>query len=136
MQTTISMELAWLTAVCVLTGSLWMPYIVDRVFEHGFWPAVQNPDHDARPRAAWADRLMWAHANAVENLTIFAPLVLAVEVAGLHSPVTAGACATYFVARLAHAIIYTAGVPLLRTLAFLTGFGAQAVLAARVLGAV
>jgi len=36
--------------------------------------------------------------------------------------------------RLAHALIYTMGVPLLRTIAFVLGFGAQAVMAARIFG--
>ncbi len=39
------------------------------------------------------------------------------------------ACAVYFWARLAHAIVYTLGVPVLRSLAFTVGFLAQAVLA-------
>jgi uncharacterized MAPEG superfamily protein len=35
----------------------------------------------------------------------------------------------YFWARLAHVIIYTLGIPVLRTLSFTVGFLAQAVLA-------
>jgi uncharacterized MAPEG superfamily protein len=40
-----------------------------------------------------------------------------------------GACATYFFVRVAHYVLYAAGVPVLRTLAFVAGFGAQAALA-------
>jgi uncharacterized MAPEG superfamily protein len=38
------------------------------------------------------------------------------------------------VSRIAHAVIYTFGVPLLRTIAFVAGFGAQVTLALRILG--
>ena len=123
-----SPELIWLTAVCAFTGVLWVPYIIDRMREHGVWPALRNPNHDQRPKAAWADRLMWAHVNAVENLAVFAPLALAVHVAGVGSAATATACAVFFFARVAHAVIYTAGVPVARTMAFLAGFVAQTVL--------
>ena len=126
-------ELFWLVASVLLTATLWIPYIVNRIREHGLWPALRNPDHDERPEAPWADRLMWAHANAVENLVVFAPLVIAVVVLDASGPTTAAAAAVYFFARLAHAVIYTAGVPLLRTVAFLTGWGAQVTLAVAIL---
>jgi uncharacterized MAPEG superfamily protein len=46
-----------------------------------------------------------------------------------------GASAAYFFARLAHYSLYAAGVPVLRTVAFLAGFGAQLALLAAVAGA-
>ena len=67
------------------------------------------------------DRARRAHANAVENLAVFAPLVLIATVIGLSTPITSAAAWTYVVARLAHYIIYAAGIPVLRTLAFLAG---------------
>ena len=68
--------------------------------------------------------------NAVENLVIFAPLALAVHVAGCSSALTAYACLANFVARAAHYGIGIAGLPIpLRTVAFLTGFAAQSTLA-------
>jgi uncharacterized MAPEG superfamily protein len=39
------------------------------------------------------------------------------------------ACAVYFWSRVAHLIVYTLGLPVFRTLAFVVGFLAQAVLA-------
>ncbi len=44
------------------------------------------------------------------------------------------ACAVYFWARLAHAIVYTLGIPVLRTLAFTVGFLAQVALVLAVFG--
>ncbi len=130
-----STELFWLSASALFTACLWIPYIVNRMVEHGVWRALQNPDHDDRPKAAWADRLMWAHTNAVENLVVFAALVLALHVLSANSELTSAAAATYFFARVAHALIYTAGIPVLRTLAFVIGFGAQVLVAIAVLGA-
>jgi uncharacterized MAPEG superfamily protein len=46
---------------------------------------------------------------------------------------TAIACAVYFWARLAHYIIYTMGVPVLRTLTFVAAFAAQIVLVLAIL---
>jgi len=126
---TVSTEITWLAATVLLTGVLWIPYIVNRIVEHGLMPALRNPRPDAPPLAGWADRLMHAHSNAVENLVLFAPLVLAVEQLGLNSATTAVAVQVYFWARLAHAAIYTLGVPYLRTIAFAVGFVVQVVLA-------
>lgn len=127
-------ELLWLTASALLTASLWVPYIINRIRENGAWAALRNPNHDERPKAGWADRLMWAHTNGVENLVVMAPLVLAAHVLNANGAATAVAAAVYFFARVAHAIIYTAGVPLLRTLAFLGGFGAQVTFAIAIFG--
>jgi hypothetical protein len=60
--------------------------------------------------------MMAAHVNAVENLVIFAPLVLTARALGIATAVTAFACALYFWSRLAHVVIYTLGIPVLRTL--------------------
>ena len=82
-----------------------------------------------KPHAEWATRMMFAHDNAVENLVIFAPLVLILNAIDYSSKWTVLACAVYFWARLAHLIVYAMGIPVFRTLAFTVGFLAQAVLA-------
>jgi uncharacterized MAPEG superfamily protein len=51
--------------------------------------------------------------------------VLAVHADTNTSGAVATACGVYFFARLAHYVMFAAGVPVLRTLAFLAGFGAQ-----------
>jgi len=71
---------------------------------------------------AWAHRAYRAHMNAFEGLALFAPLAVAVQVTGLGNEVTALACATYFWARLVHYIVYTAGIPWLRTLSYAVGW--------------
>ena len=122
-------ELFWLTLTVILTGLLWVPYIVNRIMVRGASAAMANPTPGAKPHAAWATRLMFAHDNAVENLVIFAPLVLILAQIDYSTKWTVWACAIYFWARVAHLIVYTLGLPVFRTLAFTVGFFAQAVLA-------
>ena len=121
-------ELLYLTLVTAFTGLLWMPYILDRLAVRGIVEAVGYPENP-KPQSPWARRLMKAHANAVENLAIFATLVLVAHAAGISNGSTALACAVYFWARIVHALAYTFAVPWVRTLAFTVGFFAQAAIA-------
>ena len=122
-------ELFWLTLTVILTGILWVPYILNRCQVRGLSGAMANPTRNAEPHAEWATRLMFAHDNAVENLVIFASLVLILAQLDYSTKWTVYACAVYFWARVAHLIVYTLGLPVFRTLAFTVGFLAQAVLA-------
>jgi uncharacterized MAPEG superfamily protein len=121
-------ELFWLTLTVILTGLLWVPYTLNRCMVRGLGGAMANPSRNDKPHAEWATRLMFAHDNAVENLIIFAPLVLILNAIDYSSPSTVLACAVYFWARVAHLIVYTMGLPVFRTLAFTVGFIAQVVL--------
>ncbi len=49
------------------------------------------------------------------------------------SPATRAAVIVYFFARLAHFLVYTAGIPLMRTVAFTVGWVAQLVVIASIL---
>jgi uncharacterized MAPEG superfamily protein len=124
----MSKELYWLTLTVILTGLLWVPYILDRAYVRGLVGAMANPSPNDRPQSAWAQRLQKAHYNAVENLVLFAALVLTLNVMHHSTESTVLACAVYFWARLAHAVIYALGIPILRTLAFTVGFLAQVAL--------
>src|SRR5215211_5986691 len=122
-------ELFWLTLTVILTGLMWVPYIVNRCQVRGIGGALANPSRNDKPQSEWANRMMFAHDNAVENLVIFAPLVLTLSAIDYSSRWTALACAVYFWARLAHVLVYTFGIPVLRTVTWTVGFLAQAVLA-------
>ena len=124
----MSREFFWLTMTCILTGVIWLPYILDRIKVRGLKATMDNPSPGDKPQSPWAQRLYFAHTNAVDNLVVFAPLVLILDSVGRSTQATAIACAVYFWARLAHAIVYAMGVPWLRTLAFTVGFLAQAAL--------
>jgi len=126
-------ELFWLTLTVILTGLLWVPYVLNRIMVRGVGGAMANPSRTDKPQAEWANRLMFAHDNAVENLIVFAPLVLILNAADVSTPTTVLACAVYFWSRVVHLVVYTMGLPILRTLAFCVGFAAQAVLAVAIL---
>ena len=66
-----------------------------------------------------AGRATRAHRNMLENLPLFAALVLIVHVAGLSSDASVLGAQIFVIARLAAAIIYIIGIPWLRTAAFL-----------------
>jgi uncharacterized MAPEG superfamily protein len=124
-------ELFYLALTTALTGLLWVPYILDRIIVWGLVPAVGYP---ANPPAQspWAQRLKRAHGNAVENLVVFATLVLIASVMGMTGGAIATAAVVYFWARLVHAIAYTFAVPWVRTLAFAVGFVAQVTVAVQI----
>lgn len=130
----LSPELYYTALTALFTGVIWMPIIANRLVEMGPWKALKNPEPDMRPHADWAYRLANAHRNAIENLIVFAPLAIIVHLLQLGTAETATASAAFFAARVAHAAIYTFGIPLLRTIAFVIGFVAQIVLAGRILG--
>jgi uncharacterized MAPEG superfamily protein len=125
-------ELQYLTYVTVLTALLWIPYILNMIGVRGVADAVGYPG-SPKPLAPWAARLKAAHYNAVENLVVFAALVLIAHAMGLSSPATQISCMVYFWARLVHAIAYTLAITWVRTLAFAAGFSAQLCIAWQIL---
>jgi uncharacterized MAPEG superfamily protein len=128
-------ELVWLARVALLTGCLWIPYILQLIVQLGPVKAVWDPTGAHPHNADWALRAKRAHYNAVENLAVFAPLALIVGLTGSGTATTAAAAATYFWLRLAHFVIHTAAIPVIRTLVFIGGFVCQTVLAMHILWA-
>ncbi len=126
-------ELTYLALAAAFTGLLWLPYVLNRVLAGGLMDAVGYPENP-EPMAPWAQRMKKAHANAVENLVVFATLVLAASAMGVSTPAIATASMVYFWARVVHAAAFTFAIPWVRTLSFVTGFGAQAVVAWQILG--
>jgi uncharacterized MAPEG superfamily protein len=120
----MSPDLKYLALTAVLTALMWVPYILNTIMVRGLTEAVGYPE-SPKPLAKWAQRLKGAHYNAVENLAVFAALVLVAAAAGIHSPAIATAAAVYFWARLVHAVAYTLAVPWVRTLSFVVGFAMQ-----------
>lgn len=129
-------ELYWLTLTCLLTGLLWVPYILQLIVQLGPVRAIWDPTGAHPHEADWALRAKRAHYNAVENLAVFAPLVLVVTLTGTGTDLTATLAATYFFLRLAHYLIHTAALPVIRTVVFLGGWACQMVLGLTVLGLV
>lgn len=128
----MSTELIYLTWVTALTAVMWIPYILNMIMVRGLLDAVGYPE-DPAPLSPWAQKMKAAHANAVENLVVFAALVLIAAAAGISNDATALACQVYFWARVVHFASYTFAVPWVRTLAFVTGFGCQAAIVIQLL---
>jgi len=114
-------ELMSLTWVITLTAIMWMPYIVNSIMVQGLVDAVGYPDNP-KPLAPWAQRMKKAHYNAVENLVMFAALVLMLNAVGISNETTVMACNVYFWARLVHLLAYTLAIPWIRTLSFVTAW--------------
>lgn len=123
----MSSELMSLTWVTALTAIMWMPYVLNMIAVRGLLDAVGYPD-EPKPLSPWAAKMKAAHANAIENLVVFATLVLIADAANLSNAVTVLACQLYFWARLVHLLSYTFAIPWVRTLAFAAGFGCQVAL--------
>jgi uncharacterized MAPEG superfamily protein len=83
---------------------------------------------------AWAGRAQRAHANLVENLAPFAALVLAAHASGRANAATALGATLFFWGRVAHAAVYIAGIPYLRTAVFFVATAGELVILTQLLG--
>lgn len=118
-------DLQWLAATILLTVLGAFPYVLQRIVSIGLWRTLGNPSvGDNAEMLAWAQRAKKAHANAVENLVAFAPALVAAHLHTPQAPVLVTAAQVYFFARLVHYVVYAAGVPAVRTLAYFVGLGA------------
>ena len=118
------MSLTWVTA---LTAVMWIPYILNMIMVRGLMNAVGYQD-EPKPMAGWASKMKAAHYNAVENLVVFAALVLIANAAGVSNDTTVMACSVYFWARVVHFLSYTFAIPWVRTVAFVVGWACQVAL--------
>lgn len=114
---TMTPELKYLAYTAIFTTLMWIPYILNALSRNKLTDAVGYPDQPL-VMSPWAERLKKAHYNAVENLVIFASLVLICNAMDLSNAATASAAAFFFWARVVHAVAYGAGIPWVRTLAF------------------
>jgi len=109
-----TMYLGW---VVLLTAVQWVPYILNEIMVRGLIDAVGYPANP-KPLSPWAERAKKAHYNSVENLVIFAPAVVLAQMLGVVNATTGMAAMVYFWARVVHYLVYTFGVPWLRTISF------------------
>lgn len=77
----------------------------------------------------WAGRAKRAHLNMIENMVLFAALVLIAAAAGKANAITAMGAMIFFWARLAYAVIYIAGIAWLRTLVWFVSVIGMAIIA-------
>jgi len=116
-------ELMYLALAALLTHVLWIPYIVMLSTTTGSLTPEEyaNPDLK-KPSSPLLVRLNRAHMNSVETLAPFAVLVILLHLTEQSSTITVVCAAVFFWSRLAHAVVYAAGIPYVRTGTFTVGF--------------
>ena len=129
-----NLEIKYLVYTTLLTGSIWIPVIVNRILEQGLWNALKQPQAEVPAKTPWGKRANRAHMNAVENLVVFAPLVLAIVALNQQSELTASLCFYFFLLRIAHYVSYMLAIPVVRTLLFASGWAIQIKLGLLLLG--
>jgi uncharacterized MAPEG superfamily protein len=120
--------------VLVAAGGLSLLLALATIVVHlkTFGGAAIRSSREAYPAlGGLAGRVVRAHANLNEALLPFAIVVLAAAMLHLSTPWTTGAAMLFLAARIAHASLYVAGIPMLRSLAYYVGLGATVLLAAQ-----
>jgi uncharacterized MAPEG superfamily protein len=98
----VTTELYWLTLTALMTALFWVPYVLNRIAVGGLGGALAGTSPTGESHSDWANRAIKAHTNAIENLAIFAPIVLTAHVLNISSGATKAAVVVYFFARLIH----------------------------------
>ena len=110
-------ELMYLVWSAALTLVLVVIAVTGATLEVGLPKLAGN--RDGLPEMpGWAGRAARAHRNMLESLILFAVLVFTAHVAGVHNATTLLGAQLFFWGRVAHAIIYIAGIAWLRTAAW------------------
>lgn len=78
-------------------------------------PTLAGNREGLAPFTGWAGRAQRAHRNMLENLVLFAALVLVAVVAQKSNSTTLAGAQVFFWARVAYAVVYLIGIPWLRT---------------------
>ena len=107
-------ELTLLTCAVVLTLAQMVVAALGAMLQVGL-PALAG-NRDGLPEiTGWGGRAARAHRNMLENLVLFAALVLVAVAAGRTNATTLLGAQIFVYARLAYAVVYVAGIPWLRT---------------------
>ncbi len=107
-------ELMWLMWAVVLTVMQVVVSATGATMQVGL-PTLAGNREKLPELTGWVGRAQRAHRNMVENLVLFAALVLTAVVAGKTNGTTLMGAEIFVWARLVYALVYYAGVPWLRT---------------------
>jgi len=110
-------ELMYLVWSAALTLVLAVIAVSGATLEVGL-PRLAGNRENMPEMASWAGRAARAHRNMLENLVLFAILVFAARFANISNAMTVLGAQLFFFGRLAHSVIYLAGIPWLRTAAW------------------
>jgi uncharacterized MAPEG superfamily protein len=103
--------LVWSVALCVVQ----MVVAAYGAMQQVGLPALAGNREDLPAITGWAGRAGRAHRNMLENLVLFAALVLVAHVMGKSNPMTVWGAQLFFWGRVAYAAIYLAGIAWVRT---------------------
>lgn len=81
-------------------------------------PTLAGNREGMRPLEGLAGRAQRAHRNTLESLPLFIALVLVAQIAGKADATTLFGAQLFLWSRVAHWLLYLAGIPWLRTVAF------------------
>ncbi|MBI3439210.1 MAG: MAPEG family protein [Proteobacteria bacterium] len=99
----------------------------------GLMPMANNRD-DVGPATGFHARMLRVVDNHREGITMFAPVVLIAAAANIHSGMTVLGAQMFFYSRLAHAILYVTGIPLVRPLFWAVGLAGTVIVLLATLG--
>jgi uncharacterized MAPEG superfamily protein len=120
MEENMNKEIMYLVCLIILHCVMWIPYIINFIMKNGLICAM-GVDASYDKMDNWAKRMKKAHYNGVENLVLFAPLVILIDYNEGTSSATACLCLTYLCARFVHYIGHTFAIKYVRTLSFIVG---------------
>ena len=110
-------ELIYLVWSAVLTVVLMLIAVSGATLQVGL-PTLAGNREDMPDMTSWAGRAERAHSNMLENLVLFAILVLVAQAAGVRNAMTLLGAQLFFWGRVGHAVLYIAGIPWARTAAW------------------
>ena len=108
-------DLMWLVWAVALMVVQMLVAATGAFLQVGLAKLVGNRD-DMPKITGWGGRACRAHMNMLENIALFAPLVLVAVVAGKTNDMTLLGAQLFLWARVAYAVIYVAGITWVRTL--------------------
>ncbi|MCX4244330.1 MAPEG family protein [Paraliomyxa miuraensis] len=111
-------DLWMLLASAALTWVLIMLVAFGQLFDNGLAWGLGNHE-EIPPMGGWLARAKRASNNMNENLALFAIVVIVVHLAGKANETTALWSQIYVLARVGHALVYIAGLTVIRTVVFL-----------------
>ncbi len=125
-------ELALLVWAVLLTFVQMLVAVTGAILQVGL-PALAANREGLAACTGWAGRTARAHHNMLENLVLFAALVLVAVAAGRTNSTTLLGAQLFFWARLVYALVYLAGIPWLRTAVWLVSVVGLALIFSQVL---
>ena len=110
-------EMMYLVWTVALTFILALTAVNGAMLQVGLPKLAGNREHMPEI-TGWAGRAVRAHRNMLESLVLFAILVLVAQIANIHTSMTLLGAQLFFWGRVAHAVLYIAGIAWARTAAW------------------